>query len=165
MSLVCTAGVVVSCKIPILTTRVRFPGGASCFHCAKIYMSLAFNCSHIAIICSKKITRRLNKYRKKKVARSGIRTHYLPVSGRALYQLRQRNMSSTSSLIVSRFVRFLFWSNTYPGFESCSRQRWTPLFRQVSNSAVNYVQALHHTGFEPKAVPLLSYEFCIAYSV
>ena len=26
------AGVVVSCKIPILATRVRFPGGAHSFH-------------------------------------------------------------------------------------------------------------------------------------
>ena len=30
-SLGCAAGVVVSCKIPILATRVRFPGGAGSF--------------------------------------------------------------------------------------------------------------------------------------
>lgn len=46
MSYDSTAGVVVSCKIPILATRVRFPGGAN-FFSPLVFQRLRLACTYI----------------------------------------------------------------------------------------------------------------------
>ena len=43
----CVAGVVVSCKIPILATRVRFPGDAHTFYPSHLALPLSIGVGHV----------------------------------------------------------------------------------------------------------------------